>query len=238
MRRRIVRRVTHSRAFQNALGTSGAYYLRLVWTTSRVILEPPDVYERIEPDLPIILAMWHGQHFMVPFLQQDHPKHRAKVLISRHRDAEINAIAAERLGIGTIRGSGDQGVRFDRKGGVGAFVAMLDALREGYTVAMTADIPKIARVAGEGIIRLAALSGRPLVSIAFATSRRVELKTWDHAALNLPFSRLAIVGGPVIRVPPEADAAALEQYRTQLEADLNAVTKRAYAIVDGGGANQ
>ena len=238
MRRRIVRRVTHSRAFQNALGTSGAYYLRLVWTTSRVILEPPDVYERIEPDLPIILAMWHGQHFMVPFLQQDHPKHRAKVLISRHRDAEINAIAAERLGIGTIRGSGDQGVRFDRKGGVGVFVAMLDALREGYTVAMTADIPKIARVAGEGIIRLAALSGRPLVSIAFATSRRVELKTWDHAAVNLPFSRLAIVGGPIIRVPPEADAAALEHYRTQLEADLNAVTEQAYAIVDGGGANR
>jgi lysophospholipid acyltransferase (LPLAT)-like uncharacterized protein len=129
-------------------------------------------------------------------------------------------------------------VRFDRKGGVGAFVAMLDALREGYTVAMTADIPKIARVAGEGIVRLAALSGRPLASIAFATSRRVELKTWDHAALNLPFSRLAIVGGPLIRVPPDADAAALEQYRTQLEADLNAVTKRAYAIVDGGGANR
>jgi lysophospholipid acyltransferase (LPLAT)-like uncharacterized protein len=103
---------------------------------------------------------------------------------------------------------------------------------------MTADIPKIARVAGEGIIRLAALSGRPLVSIAFATSRRVELKTWDHAALNLPFGRLAIVGGPVIRVPPEADAAALEHYRTQLEADLNAVTERAYAIVDGGGANR
>jgi lysophospholipid acyltransferase (LPLAT)-like uncharacterized protein len=227
MRRRIVRRITHSRAFQNALGTSGAYYLRLVWATSRVILEPPDVYELIEPDLPIIIAMWHGQHFMLPFLQQDHPSHRAKVLISRHRDAEINAIAAERLGIGTIRGSGDQGVRFDRKGGVGAFVAMLDALREGYTVAMTADIPKIARVAGEGIVRLAALSGP-----------RIELKTWDHAVLNLPFSRLAIVGGPLIRVPPEADAAALEQYRIQLEADLNAVTKRAYAIVDGGGANQ
>jgi lysophospholipid acyltransferase (LPLAT)-like uncharacterized protein len=206
-----------------------------VWATSHVIIEPPDVYGRIEPDLPIILAMWHGQHFMVPFLQRDHPKHRAKVLISRHRDAEINAIAAERLGIGTIRGSGDQGVRFDRKGGVGAFVAMLDALREGYTVAMTADVPKIARVAGEGIIRLAAQSGRPVVSIAFATSRRVELKTWDRAALNLPFGRLAIVGGPLIRVPPDADAATLEQHRAQLEADLNVITKRAYTIVDEDG---
>ena len=70
---------------------------------------------------------------------------------------------------------------------------------------------------------------------AFATSRRVELKTWDRAALNLPFGRLAIVGGPVIRVPSNADAATLEQCRARLEADLNAVTKRAYAIVDGDG---
>jgi lysophospholipid acyltransferase (LPLAT)-like uncharacterized protein len=235
MRRKIVRRITHSRAFQYALGTGGAHYLRLVWATSRVTMEPPDLYELIEPELPVIIAMWHGQHFMVPFIRRDHPNHRAKVLISRHRDAEINAIAAERLGIGTIRGSGDQGVRFDRKGGVGAFVAMLDALREGYTVAMTADVPKIARVVGEGIIRLAALSGRPLAALAFATSRRIELKTWDHAALNLPFGRLAIVGGPLIRVPSDADAAALEQCRAKLEADLNAVTKRAYAIVDGDG---
>jgi lysophospholipid acyltransferase (LPLAT)-like uncharacterized protein len=233
MRRRIVRRVTHSRFFQTAIGTVGADYLRLVWATSRVVMDPPDVYELIEPELPIILAMWHGQHFMAPLLRRNHPKHRAKVLISRHRDAEINAIAAERLGIGTIRGSGDHGVQFDRKGGVGAFMAMLDALKDGYTVAMTADVPKVARVAGEGIVRLAAVSGRPVVAIAFATSRRLELNTWDRAALNLPFSRLAFVGGPLIHVPADADAGTLEQYRQQLETELNAVTKRAYAIADG-----
>jgi lysophospholipid acyltransferase (LPLAT)-like uncharacterized protein len=233
MRRRIVRRVTHSRFFRTAIGTAGADYLRLVWATSRVVREPPDVYELIEPELPVILAMWHGQHFIAPLLKRDRPNHRGKVLISRHRDAEINAIAAERLGIETIRGSGDHGVRFDRKGGVGAFVAMLDALKEGYTVAMTADVPKVARVAGEGIIRLAAQSGRPVVAIAFASSRRLELNTWDRAALNLPFSRIAFVGGKLIHVPPDADAAALEQYRQELESDLNAVTKRAYAIADG-----
>jgi lysophospholipid acyltransferase (LPLAT)-like uncharacterized protein len=117
---------------------------------SQVITEPPNIYEAIEPYLPFIFAMWHGQHFLAPLVPLDRPNHRAKVLISRHRNAEINAIAAERLGIGTIRGSADQGMRFDRKGGVGAFVAMLDALKEGYTVAVTADVPKIPRVAGEG----------------------------------------------------------------------------------------
>ena len=40
-----------------------------------------------------------------------------KVLISRHRDGEINAVVVEALGSETIRGSGDHTVRISRKGG-------------------------------------------------------------------------------------------------------------------------
>src|SRR5262249_56009374 len=115
---------------------------------------------------------------------------RGKVLISLPRDGEVNAIAAERLGIETIRGSGG---RFDRKGGVGAFREMVDALAQGYSVALTADVPKVARVAGLGILMLARESGRPILPVAVATSRRIELDTWDRSAINLPFSRGAMV---------------------------------------------
>ena len=228
----LVRRMTRSRPFQTALGAIGAAYLRLVWKTSRVTIEPADIYERIVPDLPIIVALWHGQHLMAPFLRR--AEHRAKVLISRHRDGEINAIAVERLGSGTIRGSGDHGRRFDRKGGVGAFKGMLEALGEGYIVVLTADIPKIARVAGEGIVKLASVSGRPIYPAAVATSRRIEIDSWDRSAVNLPFSRLAIVAGSPIRVPDRADRATLEHYRSLVESELNAATARAYAIVDRG----
>ena len=55
MRRKLVRRLTQSRAFQNILGTGGAYYLRLVWATSQVITEPPNIYEAIDPYLPLHL---------------------------------------------------------------------------------------------------------------------------------------------------------------------------------------
>ena len=44
--------------------------------------------------MPAIIAMWHGQHFMAPFIKRKDPRHRTKVLISRHRDGEINARAA------------------------------------------------------------------------------------------------------------------------------------------------
>src|SRR6266536_1566815 len=59
------------RFIQVTLGTLAAYYLRLVWKTSRFELEPANIYEKVEPDLPAILAMWHGQHFMAPFIKRE-----------------------------------------------------------------------------------------------------------------------------------------------------------------------
>jgi len=228
-----LKRIARARWVQKSVGVVAAEYLRLVYWTSRLVTEPTDIYERVTPDLPVILAMWHGQHFMAPFIKRPHL--RGKTLISRHRDGEMNAIAAEWLGIETIRGSGDHGNGFHRKGGVGAYREMLDALAEGYSVALTADVPKVARVAGPGIVRLARDSGRPIYPVALASSRRVEFDNWDRSTMNLPFSKLVGVVGEPIRVLATADEQALEAARLTVEASLNAATARAYAIADGHG---
>ena len=118
---RLLKRMTASRWFQVAVGVLAAEYLRLVWKTNRFVIEPPNGYEQFDADPPGIAVFWHGQHLMTPFLSR---RHRVKVIISRHRDGEINAIAAERLGIGTIRGSGSHSGDFLRKGGPRAFRAI------------------------------------------------------------------------------------------------------------------
>ena len=215
---------------QKAIGIAACNYLRLVWKTSPFIYEPADLYDRVRPNLPIILAVWHGQHYLTSFFKRD--EHRVKVLISRHRDGEINAVVTEMLGAGTIRGSGDHKRDFLRKGGLGAFRQMHAALREGYNIVMTADVPKVSRRAGLGIVMLARASGRPIYPVASATSRRLDLDTWDSSAVNLPFSRGAVVLGDPIWVGPEADNDELEAVRSHLEAQLNVVTERAYDIVD------
>jgi hypothetical protein len=180
--------------------------------------------------MPAIFAFWHGQHFMTPFIKTK-DSYRAKVLISLHRDGEFNAIAAERLGIGLIRGSGDHGSAFHRKGGVGAFKEMVRALAENYNVAMTADVPKRSRIAGLGVIMLARESGRPIMPFAMVTSRFIRLKNWDRTTINLPFGRGALVGIEEVFVPADADAATMEKLRQQLEVNLNEATRRAYARV-------
>jgi lysophospholipid acyltransferase (LPLAT)-like uncharacterized protein len=228
--KRLLRNTLRSSWLQRAVGWLAAEYLRLVWLTNKFSYDPPDVYEIVEPQMPAIFAFWHGQHFLTPFIKTK-DSYRAKVLISLHRDGEFNAIAAERLGIGTIRGSGDHGSAFHRKGGVGAFKEMVRALAENYNVAMTADVPKRSRIAGLGIIMLARESGRPIMPFAMATSRFIRLKNWDRTTINLPFGRGALVGGDIIMVPPDADAEAMEKSRAQLEATLNEATRRAYARV-------
>jgi lysophospholipid acyltransferase (LPLAT)-like uncharacterized protein len=228
--KKIIRNVLRSRWVQLALGFLAAEFLRLVWLTNKFDFEPADVYERAEPHQPLIFAFWHGQHFMTPFLKTKR-SYRIKVLISRHRDGEFNAIAAERLGIETIRGSGDHGGAFSRKGGVGAFKEMVRELEDGCNVASTADVPKRARVAGLGIIMLARESGRPILPFAMVTSRFIRLNNWDRTTINLPFGRGAVAGIDAIVVPPDADAETMEKLRLQLETYLNEATRLAYAKV-------
>jgi lysophospholipid acyltransferase (LPLAT)-like uncharacterized protein len=212
------------------IGVIAAEYLRFVALTNRFQLEPVDIYERGEADMPIILAFWHGQHLLAPAARKI--EHRVNMLVSRHRDGEINAIAAKRLGVGSIRGSGNHGGNFVHKAGAAAFQSMLDSLAAGSSIALSADVPKVARVAGLGIIKLAQASGRPIYPSAIATSRRYVFDNWDRSTLNLPFGRGAGVAAEPLSVAKDADDATLEAARQLLEDRLNAATRRAYELVD------
>lgn len=218
---------------QRFIGNRLADYLSFVGRTSRWAYEPADCLDRIEADLPVIFAMWHGQHFMVPVIKPR--RWRSKVMISRSRDGEINAIACDRFGIGLIRASGGTtGAQVRKRGGVRGFLEAVHALRDGYSLAITADVPKVSRVAGSGIVMLARASGRPIVPVAVATSRRIDMtKSWDRSAVNLPFSRGITVIGTPIWVAGDADATAMEAARLLVQERLDLATARAYDQVDG-----
>lgn len=225
----VLKRISRTRAVQEALGGAFAAHLGLVRRTNRFTVEPADAYAWLTPLKPFIIAMWHGQHFMVPFVRR--PDDRAASLVSRSGDGELNAVALRHLGIRAIRGSGARGRDARKKGGSAALRGMLRALEDGETMALTADVPKIARRCGEGIVLLAKLSGRPIVPMAVATSRRLTFRSWDHAALGLPFGRGAMVMGRPIEVGADADEAELEILRARVEAELDRVHARAFALV-------
>ncbi|WP_334176074.1 lysophospholipid acyltransferase family protein [Pseudoxanthobacter sp.] len=227
----MLKRIMRSNWVRRFLGEAAALYLKFVWATNRVVFEPADYADRVDGELPVIVTMWHGQHFMIPFGRKPHWDMR--VMISMSGDGEINAVAAKRLGMGLIRASGGRtGREIRKRGGIRGTLEMLRLLREGVTVSLTADVPKgPARVAGEGIVLIAERSGRPVLPVAFASSRRIDLDTWDKMSLNLPFGRGAFIVGACI-APPK-DESERETFRLAVEEGLNKVTARAYAIVDG-----
>ncbi|MCB1491827.1 MAG: lysophospholipid acyltransferase family protein [Rhodobiaceae bacterium] len=219
-----------SRLSHVLLGRTLAGYLRLVRATNRLIVDPPDYQDMVAPHWPVIAAMWHGQHFLAPFFMR--PDQDVRVLISRHGDGEINAIAASRLGLGLVRGSGGKPKKMHRKGGVAALRNLLAALEENATVALTADVPKgPARIAGPGIVMLARMSGRPIVPIAPATSRSITLNSWDKASINLPFGRMALALGEPLYIPRDLDEDGIAAAQLQVKEALDRTTTRAYELV-------
>jgi len=224
-----LKQITRSRPVQESLGLLFARYLGLVQRTNKFVMEPPDAYDRIGPLMPVIVAMWHGQHFMIHFAKR--AEDPAASLVSRSADGEFNAIALRHLGVRAIRGSGARGRDPRHKGGAHALRSMLRALEAGEMVVMTADVPKIARVCGEGIVTLARLSGRPVVPVAVVTNRSIRFNSWDRASLGLPFGRGAMVLGEPIFVARDADEAALAGARHAIEAGLDAAHERAYGML-------
>jgi lysophospholipid acyltransferase (LPLAT)-like uncharacterized protein len=101
---------------------------------------------------------------------------------------------------------------------------------------MIADISKGApRQAGEGVVRLAKVSGRPIVPLALATSRyHVVEKAWDKMTINLPFGRRCLRIGAPIHVGPDAGPDELEAARQKVTAELNRVTAAAYEAAEAG----
>src|SRR4051812_38014018 len=224
-----IKRITRSRAVQESIGFLVARYLEFVRRTNRFVMEPADAYDRIGPMMPVIAAMWHGQHFMIHFAKR--PQDRAASLVSRSGDGEFNAIALRHLGIRAIRGSGARGRDIRKKGGIAAMRGMLRALSDGEMVVMTADIPKIARVCGEGTVTLAQLSGRPIVPVAVVTSRRIDFRSWDRASLGLPYGRGAMVLGEPISVPRHGGDEVVARARRAVEDELDRVHARAYDLI-------
>ena len=232
-RRRLGKRLLQSEFVQRIGSALIDWALSWTWRTNRDNGTSTDWEDLLKGEGPVIIALWHGQHLLIPYAAPAGRKFTS--LVSRSTDAEINARVLERAGIEVIRGSGGRERRVVAgKGGIRALFAMRDALQRGVSVVMIADISKgEPRLAGEGIVTLARVSRCPIVPVALATSRRHVLeKTWDKTTINLPFGVRSMKVAPPIHVPPKASKEEIAQARARVTAELNRVTEEAMRAVE------
>ena len=228
--RKFTRGILQNRVVLAILSWLATRYLKLVVATNRFVVVPEDAVDQVKQLEPVIVAVWHGQHILLPAIPIEL---KGVAMVSRNFDGEVTARTVEYFGNETVRASGGRLAATSlKKGGMTGFLEMLGALKEGKNVVQTADIPKgVSRRAGLGIVNLAKRSNAPILPLAIASSRRITFdKAWDKAALNLPFGTTAICIGKPVHVTSDASDDMLEAAREELQAELNDATKRAYEL--------
>lgn len=223
-----------SRAFQLSAAFLCHHLLRFIYRTNRLDAASSRQYEMIEREHPVIFVVWHGQHFLLPYVYDITNGKGLVTLVSRSLDAQINAMVLQKAGHQVVRGSGGR-VRqaTQQKGGVSAILALRKALEGGKDVGIIADISKGApRQSGRGVVHLAKISGRPIIPLAFATSRyKVFERSWDKTTMNLPFGRSCFRIGNPIYVAAESSNDVLDRVRLKVDEELNRITDEVYSVV-------
>ncbi|MCQ8239457.1 glycosyltransferase N-terminal domain-containing protein [Rhizosaccharibacter radicis] len=157
-----------------------------------------------------VVAFWHEQLPLLPVLwwhaRAVEPTLTLHVLISRHRDGRLIADIVRRWNILAIAGSSHRrekdGNAARDKGGGAAFRTLLGLLRGGGLVAITPDGPRgPRRELQDGVLRMAALSGVPVVPVAARSSPSWNTASWDRMRLPLPFGRGRLLCGAPMTVP-------------------------------------
>ena len=161
----------------------------------------------------VIFTLWHGE--LLPLLWH-HRKQGVAVVISEHRDGEIIAQIAERLGYTTVRGSSS-------RGGGRALIGLMRAIEGGRDGAVTPDGPRgPAHVFAPGAAIAAQRTGVPLQPVRASATRAWRLKSWDRFLVPKPFATVRVVYGPLTSVDAASPREAAEQ-APMLQAVLDAV---------------
>jgi lysophospholipid acyltransferase (LPLAT)-like uncharacterized protein len=172
-----------------------------------------------------ILALWHGRILpAIPFF-----RNRGVVAItSENFDGEWIARIMRRFGYEAARGSTSRGARR-------ALLQMKRDVEAGKWTAFTVDGPRgPAYRAQSGAVWLAKATGSPVVAFHIEAERHWVTKSWDRAQIPKPWSRVAIAIDEPLYVCADADEAAIEAARVELEQRLTRLRERALKVIHEG----
>ena len=194
----------------------GAGYLRLVGATTRFqsVGEKP-VQSLRRSGEPLLGACWHNRLLgpVVPYRNQN-----VGVAISQSDDGELISRVVAAFGFVPIRGSSS-------RGGSQVLRTMLRHLGRGHDVVFTPDGPRGPRyVVQPGLAHLACRTRRPVVPIGVGISPKVVFSSWDRFQLPLPFGRICLHYGEVLRFTRDDPLADVQQ---RISAALTAATEAA-----------
>ncbi|MBK9528611.1 MAG: lysophospholipid acyltransferase family protein [Acidobacteria bacterium] len=161
-----------------------------------------------------ILTFWHDRIFLSTYYFRDYG---IVVISSRSFDGEYTSRLIKRFGYGSIRGSSS-------RGGSGALVEMIKAMRRGLPTGFTLDGPRGPKyVAKPGAVLLAKKTGNPLLPFIIESRSYWTAKSWDQMQIPKPFSKAKVFIGEPIEVAPDDD---MDAKLAELQSSLDNIVER------------
>lgn len=148
-------------------------------------------------------------------------------IVSKHGDGRLSAALLENLSIRTIAGSSSNG-------GKEAFEEMREKLGSGSHVAITPDGPTgPPEKAKLGAVRLASLTGAPIVPVALNSSNKWTFNSWDKLFIPKPFSKTLMFMGDKLSVKPNLSRAEMVSETHKLDRTLASLNQELNAALEG-----
>jgi len=201
---------------------AGYWIIRLIGPTLRVTISREEGAQQTPGERPLIASFWHSCLIPATYIFRNLG---VRVMSSNSYDGEYMGRIIHKFGFVAVKGSSSRNA-------VRALLGLRRALEERWTVAFTLDGPRGPRhKVKPGPVALARSSGVPLTMFYAAVEKAWVLNTWDKLLIPVPFSRVLVRFGKLIRVPENASDADLERYTAELQASLDRVCEFAEANV-------
>jgi lysophospholipid acyltransferase (LPLAT)-like uncharacterized protein len=158
-----------------------------------------------------IAALWHQRILLVLTYARRFREFAPLVMISQSRDGDIIAEICRLLNFRPVRGSSS-------RGGREALATMVTELSVHQAAIHAVDGPQGPRgIIKSGLIRMAQLSGVPIVPLTISVNRAWILKSWDSFLIPKPFSTIFVRWDDLLPVPETLDDIAFETVRREIE---------------------
>jgi lysophospholipid acyltransferase (LPLAT)-like uncharacterized protein len=202
--------------------------IRALFRTVRLRLheETPGTNPYVKgPRERFLYCVWHDSMVIPVFAGKPSS---AAALTSRHADGSFVAQVLRRVGMSTVRGSTNHI-------GPGAMRELMRVV-EDKDLAITPDGPRgPRRQVTRGIAFLASRSGHAIVPTAAACVRCWKIRgSWTDLVIPKPFTKVFLLGGEPIRIPPALAFDELQPYVDQIQAAMDRLNEEAERLAGAG----
>jgi len=225
--KKIIRSIFYTKFGQELICYLVIAYIKLIdYTSKTVIVGDSAIMNRLKNRQPVIINSWHHQIMMTPFIATQIKKfnktHQIASLASKHGDGRFVGMVMEKFGVINISGSTRDGRKSSRGIDIHGLKEIFRVLKNQLGIAITPDGPRgpSGKINGE-VIKIAKLSGTPIVPVGLGYSRFFELKTWDKFKVPLPFGVVCYYYGDLFMVDKNTKEEDIESLNLILEEKIN-----------------